>query len=568
VFLDTARVTCQKNGFAPAEILAAYAHVLPRNIWENVAGGVSLESLGRVFVLSGGVQLNRAALDAHADYIRARHPHASVVVHPYPGEAGAIGAAIEARASVKGSTQFVGFARARETQFSSRTDDSTRCRRCPSACPRTFVDARPLAGPRTTGAATTPARALRLVTGHACERGASHGPGDASAEEASPSHGARDLLRTEASRLFERVIDVRTCSTAARGLRVAIPRVLSMYRSAPFFTHYLEAIGVARADIVTGTPTTDALWRRSAGRGTVDACFPVKVAQAHVAELLRERIDVMFFPALTHALTAVRGCCDTASCPVVAGTPLTLRAAFGVGANGRAVRHVPDHDPVWLNPTLVLTDPKRLAARLFESIQTVAPALEWAEHLGALEQARTAQRTFEATLERDGVEALERARTTRRAAVVILGRPYHADPGIHHDIGSELRALGRTTLSTRALPKSGVALDALGGADVFDLSGDAPAMTNSGDGEKLAALRLVAAHPFLVAIELSSFKCGQDASLYADVASRARAGGRPFLALHDLDETRPVGSLRLRLRTFLDAVERWERRHTMPEVRA
>ena len=122
-------------------------------------------------------------------------------------------------------------------------------------------------------------------------------------------------------------------------------------------------------------------------------------------------------------------------------------------------------------------------------------------------------------------------------------------------------------MSTRALPKSGAALDALGGDGVLHLGGDARARTNSGDGEKLAALRLIAAHPYLVTIELSSFKCGQDASLYADVAAGARAGGRPFLALHDLDETRPVGSLRLRLRTFLDAVERWERGREA-EVRA
>lgn len=548
VFLDTARVACQKSGYFPAEILAGYARVLPRNVWENVVAGVPLESLGRVFVLSGGVQRNRAALEAHAQYIHAHHPGARVVVHPYPGEAGAIGAALEARDAARDRTRFVGFGRVRTTRFSSRSDASTRCRGCPSACPRTFVDARPPGG-----------RALRLVTGHACERGETQGCGGESEPRLAR---AENLLRVEAERLFSRSIDVRPASNAARGLRFAMPRALSMYRSAPFFMHYLEAVGARREDLLTGTPTTEALWRRSAGHGTVDACFPVKVAYAHVAELLGERPDVLFFPALTHALTAVRGCCDTASCPVVAGTPLAVRAAFGVGQDGRAA------GAAWLTPTLCLTEPEGLARGLFAAMQAVAPALVWEEHLAAIEQARAAQRAFETALERDGAEALGRARKDRHAAIVLLARPYHADPGLHHEIGSELRALGRTTLSTRALPKSGRALDALGGAPLLDLPAEASRLTNSGDGEKLAALRVVAAHPYLVAIELSSFKCGQDASLYGDVASRARAGGRPFLALHDVDETRPVGSLRLRLRTFLHAVERWERGRCEAEVSA
>ena len=142
----------------------------------------------------------------------------------------------------------------------------------------------------------------------------------------------------------------------------------------------------------------------------------------------------------------------------------------------------------------------------------------------------------------------------------MLARPYHADPGLHHDIGSELQALGRTTLSVRALPKDAAALHDLGAPDALALRGDEGALTNSGDGEKIFGARVVSAHEYLCAIEVSSFKCGQDAAIYGELESVARRGGKPFLALHDLDETRPTGSLRLRLRTFLDAVERYEER--------
>ncbi len=554
VFLHTERVSLQAQGFTPAEILAGMASVLPRNIWEVVVGEPSLLGLGRVFVLSGGVQRNAAAVEAQANYLRARHPGVELLVHPYPGEAGAIGAAIvgrEAPASCDArATRFVGLARAAGLAFSTRSDSSTRCGRCPSACPRTVVDAMSL-----------DREPVRSVTGHACERGETL---DGSPERP-PSfeagvRGARDLLRFEAARLFTRGSAVPVVSRAGRGLRVAIPRVLSMYRSAPFFLRYLQAIGVAGDDLLLGEETDEELWRLGAGHGIVDACFPVKVAQAHVAALLAGRaerpFDVLFFPVLTHAVTAIHGGADTASCPVVAATPLVTRAAFGFDAQHRL-----PGGPRLLCPTLKLTDPPRFAAQLFEAIREVAPALTTSEHAEAVRLGRDGQRAFERSMERHGAEALARARADGHAAFVMLSRPYHADPGLHHEIGSELRALGRTTLSIRALPKDPQTLHELGASGALEpLAGLAAALTNSGDGEKLFGARVVAAHPQLCAIEVSSFKCGQDAALYGRVEAIARRGGKPFLALHDLDETRPTGSLRLRLRTFLDAVQRYEAR--------
>jgi predicted CoA-substrate-specific enzyme activase len=551
VFLHTERVSLQSRGFTPAEILAGIALVLPRNIWENVVAEPSLRSLGRVFVLSGGVQRNRAAVQAQVDYILGRHPEAEVLVHPFPGEAGAIGAALVAREACRGvATNFVGFRRAAAMRYATHNDVSTRCNRCPSACPRTIVDA----------TSSTTHEQVHFVTGHACDRGeVLEGRPPPLRKPKAPAPGARNLLRMEAARLFARSTSVRVVSSAGHGLRVAVPRVLSMYRSAPLFTHYLEAIGVAREDIVTGKATSEDLWRRSAGRGTVDACFPVKVAQAHVADLLSRRaqhpFDVLLFPVLTHAITAVTGCADTASCPVVAGTPMVTRAAFGVGDDGRL-----PGGALLLAPTLRLTDSPRFVDQLFAAIRTIAPGLTAAEHEEAVKEARTAQRRFEQWMEHDGASALARARADRRAAIVVLARPYHADPGIHHDIGSELKALGRTTLSIRALPKDPARLAALGCEAPLRLDGEEASLTNSGDGEKLFGARVVAAHPYLCAIELSSFKCGQDAALYGEVEAIARGGGKPFLALHDLDETRPTGSLRLRLRTFLDAVDRYEAR--------
>jgi predicted nucleotide-binding protein (sugar kinase/HSP70/actin superfamily) len=391
-----------------------------------------------------------------------------------------------------------------------------------------------------------------LITGQGCERG-----GEPSVDKPVFRSRSKNLLRVEASRIFRRAHAVKIVSALGRDLRIAVPRVLSLYRAAPLLTHYFEALGVPPSQLVTGEFTSEAMWRRSAGRGTTDACFPAKVAQAHVAELLARRatepFDVLFFPVLTHAVTGVKGCVDTMACPVVAGTPLVTRIAFGADTHGMLPGGVR-----LLTPTIVLSRRKELSQGLFDSMRTLLPSLPREVHEAALVEGIAGQRRSEHLLEQLGASAIKHAEREGKCAIVLLGRPYHADPGLHHELGSELVSLGRTAMSLRALPHSPEMLASIGCSSTYDLS-DLPFLTNSGDGERLAGARLVGLHPFLVAIDLSSFKCGQDAALYERVADAARGSeGKPFLALHDLDETRPVASLRLRLRTFLDGVERWE----------
>lgn len=77
-------------------MLAGLAMVLPKNVWQYVAQIPRMASLGKRFVLPGGTQYNLAAVKAQADYITDRVPEAEVFVHPHPGKAGAIGAALEA----------------------------------------------------------------------------------------------------------------------------------------------------------------------------------------------------------------------------------------------------------------------------------------------------------------------------------------------------------------------------------------------------------------------------------------------------------------------------------------
>ena len=69
-------------------------------------------------------------------------------------------------------------------------------------------------------------------------------------------------------------------------LRIGIPRVFNMYALAPFFTGYLESLGVDPKNIVFSDFTNNEMYRTGATRGAIDPCFPSKVALAHVHNLL------------------------------------------------------------------------------------------------------------------------------------------------------------------------------------------------------------------------------------------------------------------------------------------
>jgi xylose isomerase len=67
---------------------------------------------------------------------------------------------------------------------------------------------------------------------------------------------------------------------------------------------------------------------------------------------------------------------------------------------------------------------------------------------------------------------------------------------------------------------------------------------------KVWAAKYIARHPNLVALELSSFKCGHDAPIYSVVEEIVEHSGTPYFCFKDIDENKPTGSIRIRVETI------------------
>ncbi len=67
---------------------------------------------------------------------------------------------------------------------------------------------------------------------------------------------------------------------------------------------------------------------------------------------------------------------------------------------------------------------------------------------------------------------------------------------------------------------------------------------------KVWAAKFTARHPNLVALELSSFKCGHDAPIYTTIESIIERSGTPYFSFKDIDENKPTGSIKIRVETI------------------
>jgi hypothetical protein len=172
VFLQSDIVNQQRKGWSADEIMASLAAVLPLNVWVYACQLQNLRAVGRKFVLQGGTHLNAAVVKAQVDFITSKVPDAEIVIHPYSGEAGAIGAALCAADAARDRSRFRGFAAVEALTYRTTTNDHTVCHWCSCNCKRTFIDVQlPGAAGRPWSKIPVPEGWERVISGNSCPKG-------------------------------------------------------------------------------------------------------------------------------------------------------------------------------------------------------------------------------------------------------------------------------------------------------------------------------------------------------------------------------------------------------------
>ena len=596
VFMETDIVNFQQLGWEKKEIMAGLAKVLPKNIWLYVVAEPNLNKFGTTFVLQGGTQHNLAAVKSQYDFIKSKVPNVTVRVHQFTGESGAIGAALEAiRVAAERDSSFIGLKAAETLEFTATRDESTRCSFCKNKCLRTYIDT------------VTPEGDSNRFIIATCEKGTVEKMEDMKVikarldeiRKANPNFVEK--ASTEAFRSFSppKVASMRDeeeeepvaqrkgilsrfrkagaddrepvqpkASPEVRELRenikIAMPRVLNMYTLSPFFGAYFEALGVSFRHVIYSDYTDPMMWYKGSRRGSIDQCFPSKVAIAHIHNLIfdkKEKPDIIFFPIIQKLLTELVNSVDSAACPTVSITPEVTKAAFTKEGDAFA-----ENDITYLNPSFDMSIWPLFKIQMYECFRDVLGVTE-EENEEAIDTAfKVWRKYFEVSLRADARKVLNELEEEGKVGVVMLGRPYHNDPGLNHEIMAEIQKRGYPIFSVDSLPQDEDILERLFGDEVragiithaMDITDVWKNNYSENSSKKVWGAKYVARHPNLVAIDLSSFKCGHDAPIYNTVENIIEASGTPYFTFHDIDESKPTGSIKIRVETIDYFLQRYQ----------
>jgi activator of 2-hydroxyglutaryl-CoA dehydratase/predicted nucleotide-binding protein (sugar kinase/HSP70/actin superfamily) len=625
VFMQSDIVNFQRQGWAPEEILAGLAAVLPKNIFLYVASIPNLAKLGTKFVLQGGTQHNLAAVKAEVDFIRSNFRGADVqpeiIVHEHCGESGAIGAAVEARRlhAAGHRTTFIGLEAVRRITYRTTRNEATRCNFCKNNCLRTFIDIKMTtaqAASVASGLSQTEPKAAELTKPEpkvapvkfiskvakaddeqrliiaTCEKGSVEDVNQMrgikanldAIKKANPNFveiAAKDVWKARtpgnvADRLPSRAWTkgVRRRIELMKGrdaLRIGMPRVLNMYVYAPFFSAYFESLGVVDRNLVYSDFTSGDLYREGSGRGAIDPCFPAKIGIAHVHNLLfakhaKKKLDAIFFPMVDKLHTPLVNLQGSNACPTVTVTPETAKAAFTKEGDVFAEQGV-----LYLDPLIDFSDRKLLGQQLFQALEPLL-GLSPEENARAIEVGFRELAAYEADIRARARAVLDDLEREHRIGLVVLARPYHHDPGLNHEILEEFQKLGYPVFSQSTLPLDEDLLERLFGDEVragaishpLEIQDVWKNSYSASTNHKVWAAKFTARHPNLVALELSSFKCGHDAPIYTTVESIIERSGTPYFSFKDIDENKPTGSIKIRVETIHYFLKRYTERMNEP----
>ena len=588
VFMQSDIVNFQRQGWRAEEILAGLAAVLPKNVFLYVASIPNLAALGSRFVLQGGTQNNLAVVKAEVDFIRnsfrATGKQPEIIVHEHCGESGAIGAAQESLRLWRNGQQttFVGLDAVRKIEYRTTRNEATRCYFCKNNCLRTFIDVR--TEPIQNFVPVQKVTKVPLMHGEqrliiaTCEKGTVEDLDDmkdikAGLDKIRDQHpnfvdyASKEVFRPTNAKSVADPIPTRAWTKTAKQrialmqnrkkVRIGIPRVLNIYTYAPLFNAYFESLGLQPENLIYSDYTSSELYRAGASRGAIDPCFPAKIGISHVYNLIQEKhrkkpLDAIFFPMYDVLHSSLVNIVAANACPTVTATPETVKAAFTKENDVFA-----ENNLKYIDPVLNFADRKLFAHQMLQAWQDVL-GLSQEENDRAVEAAFHALKEYESNIRKRAREVIDQLEREDRIGIVMLGRPYHHDPGLNHEILDEFQKLGYPIFSQNTLPIDDDLLERLFGDEVragvvsspLDITDAWKNSYSCSTNHKVWAAKFTARHPNLVALEISSFKCGHDAPIYGVIDGIIEQSGTPYFCFKDLDENKPSGSIRIRVETI------------------
>ncbi|WP_157067316.1 acyl-CoA dehydratase activase [Desulfosarcina cetonica] len=306
---------------------------------------------------------------------------------------------------------------------------------------------------------------------------------------------------------------------------VGIPRALFTYGMFPMFHAFFKALGF---NVLLSDTTSDETVRLGQEYSLDEACYPVKLINGHMAELVRKKVDYIFFPDLytvDHPGSHTR---QNYGCAFMQLAFKVIRRAMDLDAKGIEL----------LSPTIAFNQGRAFMMKQFSDLGRQLHRSD-AEIHPALQQAMAAFHAFEARIEENGKAVLSRMDPSKKTFVLISKIYGIADPVLNMGIPERLTAMGYPVLGFHHLPPG-------------DISKEHPNMFWPFGQHILEPAHFIKAHPNLYPILLTHHGCGPDSVLTHYFAELME--GKPYLNIEVDEHASDVGVI-TRLEAFVNSLD-------------
>jgi predicted nucleotide-binding protein (sugar kinase/HSP70/actin superfamily) len=325
---------------------------------------------------------------------------------------------------------------------------------------------------------------------------------------------------------YGRVFDYEPKKDAPRGI-IGIPRALNMFENYPLWFTFLSELGF---EVRLSAPSSKAVLEQGLDTLPSDTvCYPAKLVHGHIVDLVNQGVKSIFYPCIPYEQKEFADSDNHFNCPVVTSYPELIR---------NNIDYLKESGVDMIQPFLSLEDEKNLAKQLIPVFPEIAPAdIRRALGLGWAEQMR-----MKADIARQGEAVLDYLKETGKHGIILAGRPYHIDPGIHHGIPQIITSLGMAVLTEDSVAHLGKLDAPLRVVDQWTYH-----------ARLYRAAALAAREHALDIVHLNSFGCGLDSIAVDQVQEILTHRGKIYTGLK-IDEGSNLGAARIRIRSLKAAL--------------
>lgn len=325
--------------------------------------------------------------------------------------------------------------------------------------------------------------------------------------------------------LFDRA-EKQMVETATPVAQVGIPRGLNQFEEFPFWHALFTHAGI---EVVLSSPSNYRKYERDAGMVMSDnICFPAKLMHSHIRDLVERGIKRIFLPFVIYERP--NGGQNSYNCPIVSGYSEVVKSVQGAMAE-------------FVSPTISFKDENLLRKQCDELLRSLGVKSRKLIN-EAIDQALYAQDLFEKKLIYFCEDVLHEARNNHRLVIMLVGRPYHSDPLIQHQVADLISGMGIDVITDDYVRDKEIDLH-----DVHHVSQWAYP-TRILKAAKWCAEQGNDVH----LVQFTSFGCGPDAFLVDEVRDLV-VRHHKSLTLLKLDDINNVGSMKLRIRSLVESLK-------------